>query len=75
MRIEESVEINRPPDEVFNYVANPENLPEWSGIVLEVHKEGQGQLRQGQGLRPNSSRIHRRLLAYAAGDSLTVLSP
>ncbi len=47
MRIEESVEINRPPDEVFNYVANPENLPEWSGIVLEVHKEGQGQLRQG----------------------------
>ena len=34
MRIEESVEINRPPEEVFNYVANPQNLPEWSGIVL-----------------------------------------
>ena len=47
MRIEERVEINRPPQEVFDYVANPENLPEWSGIVLEVHKEAQGELREG----------------------------
>ncbi len=47
MRIEESVEINRPLEEVFNYVANPENLPEWSGIVLEVQKEGQGQPQEG----------------------------
>ena len=43
MRVEESVEINRPVEEVFSYVANPENLPEWSGLVLEVHKETQGQ--------------------------------
>ena len=42
MRIEESVEINRPLEEVFDYVADPENLPEWSGIVLEVQKEGRG---------------------------------
>jgi hypothetical protein len=48
MRVEESVEINRPPEEVFDYVANPENLPEWSGIVLEVHKEAQGELREGE---------------------------
>ena len=47
MRIEESVEIDRPPQEVFDYVANPENLPEWSGIVQEVHKEAQGQLKEG----------------------------
>ncbi len=47
MRIEESVEINRPLEEVFNYVANPENLPEWSSIVLEVRKEAQGQPREG----------------------------
>ncbi len=47
MRIEESIEINRPPEEVFDYVANPENLPEWSGIVLEVRKEAQGELREG----------------------------
>ncbi len=47
MRIEESVEINRPPEEVFEYVADPENLPEWTGIVLEVQKEGRGQLKEG----------------------------
>jgi hypothetical protein len=28
-------------------VANPENLPEWSGIVQEVHKEPEGQLQEG----------------------------
>jgi uncharacterized membrane protein len=44
MRIEESVEINKPLQEVFDYAANPENLPEWSGLVLEVHKETQGHL-------------------------------
>jgi uncharacterized membrane protein len=34
--VEESVEINRPLQEVFDYAANPENLPEGSGIVQEV---------------------------------------
>ena len=49
MRVEESVEIDRPPEEVFEYVADPENLPEWSGIVLEVHKEDpQRELREGE---------------------------
>ena len=47
MRIEESVEIDRPPEEVFAYVADPEHLPEWSGIVQEVRKEGQGQPQEG----------------------------
>ena len=47
MRIEESVEINRPPEEVFAYVADPGHLPEWSGIVQEVRKEAQGQPREG----------------------------
>jgi uncharacterized protein YndB with AHSA1/START domain len=47
MRIEESVEIDRPPEEVFAYVADPEHLPEWSGIVQEVLKEEQGQPQVG----------------------------
>ncbi len=47
MRVEESVEINRPVEEVFSYVANPENLPEWSSIVLEVRKESQGEPKGG----------------------------
>jgi uncharacterized membrane protein len=47
MRIEESVEINRPPVEVFSYVANLENLPEWSNLVLEVRKDTEGHLKEG----------------------------
>jgi ligand-binding SRPBCC domain-containing protein len=44
MHIEESVVINRPPQEVFDYVANRENLPEWSSPILEVQKQTQGPL-------------------------------
>ena len=47
MRSEESVEIDRPLEEVFSYVANPENLPEWSNLVLEVRKDAEGQLQEG----------------------------
>jgi uncharacterized protein YndB with AHSA1/START domain len=44
MHIEESVVINRPPQEVFDYVANRENLPEWSSPILEVRKGTEGPL-------------------------------
>ncbi len=47
MRIEESVEINRPPQEVFEYVANPENLPEWTGTAIEARKDTPGPLLEG----------------------------
>ena len=46
MRVEESVEINRPSNEVFDYVANPQNLPEWSGLAIEV-KDVPEPLREG----------------------------
>jgi uncharacterized membrane protein len=44
MHVEESVVINRPPQEVFDYVANRENLPEWSSPILEVRSETEGPL-------------------------------
>ncbi len=44
MHVEESVVINRPLQEVFDYVANRENLPEWSAPIQEVRKETQGPL-------------------------------
>jgi len=47
MRIEESVEINRPPEQVFEYVANPENLPEWTGTVIETRKDTPRPLLEG----------------------------
>ena len=39
MRVEESVEINRPLPEVFNYVSDVGNYPEWMAHVLEVRKD------------------------------------
>jgi uncharacterized protein YndB with AHSA1/START domain len=36
IRVEESVEINRPVEEVFSYATTPENFPEWVGNVIEV---------------------------------------
>ena len=47
MRIEESVEINRPLQEVYEYVSNPENLPEWAGTVIEIRKDTSGPLLEG----------------------------
>ena len=39
MRVEESIEINRPLEEVFDYVAEVGNFPEWTAHTLEVRKD------------------------------------
>ena len=42
MRVEESIDINRPLKEVFNYVSEVGNYPEWMAHALEVHKDTPG---------------------------------
>ena len=42
IRIDNSVVINRPVDQVFEFVANIENLPEWAGPVLEAKQTSVG---------------------------------
>ena len=42
MRIEESVEITRPLEEVFKYVSDVGNYPQWMAHVLEVRKHTPG---------------------------------
>lgn len=37
-----TIEIDRPPDEVFAYASDPLRFPEWQADVLEVHFEGPG---------------------------------
>jgi uncharacterized membrane protein len=46
-RIEVSVMINRPIEEVFAYVANPENEPLWQSGVLESGLVGEGPMGVG----------------------------
>ena len=47
MRLEESVEINRPLEEVSKYVADVDNYPHWMAHVLEVRKDTPGPPQQG----------------------------
>ena len=47
MRVEESIEINRPLQEVFNYVSEVGNFPEWTAHTLEVRKDTPGIPQQG----------------------------
>jgi uncharacterized membrane protein len=42
MRVEESIEINRPLEGVFNYVSDVDNYPEWMAHALEVLKNTEG---------------------------------
>lgn len=42
MRIEESVEISRPLPEVFDYVSDVSNYPEWMAHALDVRTETPG---------------------------------
>ena len=42
MRVEESIEITRPLQEVFDYVSDVGNYPEWMAHALEVLKDTEG---------------------------------
>ena len=43
VRIEHSVVVERPPADVFVYLTEPANLPEWQASVLEARSDGQVQ--------------------------------
>jgi uncharacterized membrane protein len=47
MRVEESIEINKPPEEVFDYVSDVGNFPQWMAHTLEVRKDTAGPPQQG----------------------------
>lgn len=41
MRLEHTVEIERPPEDVYAFLSNPANLPRWQSEVSEVRPESQ----------------------------------
>jgi uncharacterized protein YndB with AHSA1/START domain len=51
MRIEDSIEISRPPEPVFAYLTDPEHLPEWQTSTVEVHRDRNGPLEVGERFR------------------------
>src|SRR5215207_2346985 len=56
MRVEESIEIGRPLKEVFDYVSEPDNFPEWTGTAIEVRKGAPGPVREGDTFKAAGSR-------------------
>jgi uncharacterized protein YndB with AHSA1/START domain len=42
IKIEHSIVINRPVEEVFEYIANPEKTPLWAGVVRETKLTSEG---------------------------------
>lgn len=49
MRLEESVDIDRPVEEVFKYVSDVGNYPQWMAHVLEVRKHTPGAPQRSEG--------------------------
>ena len=55
MRVEESIGIDRPVQEVFEYVSEADNFPEWTGTAIEVRKRAPGPFGKATPSRPLSS--------------------
>ena len=47
LRLEFSVEIERPADDIYELISNPENDVKWQDAVLEVRKLTPGPIRAG----------------------------
>lgn len=58
--VEESIFIPKPPQEVFDYVSAPENLPEWDSSILEAHQVDSGPIRVGTHSKGKSKILGRR---------------
>jgi hypothetical protein len=50
-RAEHSVVIERAPEEVFAYLGDPSNLPEWQASALEARQEPPGEMAAGARIR------------------------
>jgi uncharacterized protein YndB with AHSA1/START domain len=61
-RIEESVVIKRPVDQVFAYVTNIKNLPQWESAILEAEQTSPGQMGIGTTFRGANRAMGRRMV-------------
>jgi uncharacterized protein YndB with AHSA1/START domain len=60
-KIEHSVEIDKPPVDVFAVLTDPTRLREWQGTVLEARHESEGPLRAGSRVHEVRSFLGRRI--------------
>jgi carbon monoxide dehydrogenase subunit G len=60
-RIEQSIEIARPPADVFAVLTDPARLADWQGTVVEAQLEGDGPMRAGARVREVRSFLGKRI--------------
>ena len=61
-RIEESVDIKRPVDQVFAYVTDAKNWPRWESAMLEAEQTSPGQMGIGTTFRGANRVMGRRMV-------------
>jgi uncharacterized protein YndB with AHSA1/START domain len=61
VRFEQSVVINRPPAQVFEFLANPENDPQWSSASDHMRKTSRGPVGVGATFQQVGRFLGRRL--------------
>ena len=61
VKVEASVDINRPIEDVFAYVTDPAKKSEWSSLTLECTLEGSGPIGVGSRMRTIGKFLGRRL--------------
>jgi len=61
VRVEASVVINRPVDEVFTFVTNPENHPQWRSGFLESKQTSEGPMGVGTTEQGVAQQLGRRM--------------
>lgn len=66
MRFSNTIEIQRPPEEVFDYLATPENIPHWNDAITGAERSPAGPIRVGTRVR------QRRTIPRPAVDELAV---
>lgn len=61
VQVETGVRIERPPTEVFAFIADPANLPRWDPAIREVRRTDDGPVGLGSGLSVTAEESGRRI--------------
>ncbi len=61
MKVDATIDINRPVEEVFAYVTDTRNQPEWSSSVLEASLEGSGPIGVGSRMKSVAKFLGRKI--------------
>ena len=61
VRVSRTIRIARLPDDVFAFIATPENLPSWDPAIREVRRTDDGPVRRGSGLHVSAEESGRRI--------------